>query len=98
MNNIFSNANSMYGQGLLGYQPQTGYGGGLLGMGSRKSSDEKSQYEQMASPYAQWAAQQLAAVTPQAQQQPVQQPQVDPAQEQAARLWNYYFNSNYNNS
>ncbi|TEA78637.1 hypothetical protein [Allopusillimonas ginsengisoli] len=81
--------------GLLGMAYSQPAFGGLLG---GRGGDEKTQYEQMASPYAQWAAQQLAQVAPQAQPEPVQQPQIDPRQQQQNNLWNYYNNSSYNNS
>lgn len=68
--------------------------GGLLGMGQQNpyagllaSRNDNSQYEQMALPYAQWAAQQLQKVAPQT---PIPQQQwTNPQQQAMAQMWDY---------
>lgn len=78
--------------GMAGPDMQSGGSSGLLGMFGRGKQKGNS-FDQMAAPYAQWAAQQLQQVVPET---PVPQPQqFDPNQQQAlSQMWDYYQNQN----
>ena len=70
-------------------QSNTGQMGGLLGRAFQQQPEPQDQYAQMASPYANWAAQQLQQVTPQA---PATSQQFisDPQQQALSQMWDFY--------